>query len=124
MQHPDRLRTKRVLATQTVATCVLAALGLFFGETVALSVLLGAGIATLASAVFAFWVFGSYRAQEPGQLLMRLYGAELVKLVLLVGLFVAVFLLVKPLNIPALLGAYVMIQVAPALMGALRAASS
>jgi ATP synthase protein I len=115
MQSPDVQQAKRVLIIQIVMTLGLAGSGLAFGRMVGMSVLIGAGAATLANILFALWVFGRYRAQEPSILLLRFYGAEIAKIFLVLAMFVAAFALVEGLNVPALLGAYFAIQVFPAL---------
>ena len=115
-QPPDALQAKRVLSIQVVMTLVLSTAALFFGGQSALSVLIGAGVCTLANALFALLVFRRYRAQEPGLLVMRFYGAEIGKLALILVLFAAAFALVDGLNLPALLGAYFVVQVFPAVL--------
>ena len=116
MQPIDGLRAKKILVAQALTTLVLAAGGLAFGESVAVSVLFGAGGATLANAAFAYWVFKRYRAQEPELLVMRFYGAEVVKIGLVLALFSAAFLLIETINVPVLLGAYFLVQVVPVLL--------
>lgn len=114
MQQPDALQAKRVLALQFALTLILSAVALSFGVSVALSVLIGAAVCLLANSIFAFWVFRQYRAQEPGLLLMRFYGAEVLKLSLILGLFAVAFATIEGLNLPALLIAYFAVQVLPA----------
>ena len=116
IQPPDALQAKRVLSIQVVMTLALSAVALIFGGMVALSVLIGAGVCTLANALFALLVFRRYRAQEPGLLVMRFYGAEIGKLALILVLFAAAFVWVDGLNLPALLGAYFVVQVFPAML--------
>ena len=79
-----------------------------------ISVLIGAVVCLLANSIFALWVFRRYRAQELGSLLMRFYGAEIIKLALILGLFAAAFVSIEGLNVPALLVAYLAVQVLPA----------
>jgi ATP synthase protein I len=116
MHQPDAPQAKRILVGQAVLTLVLTAAALPFGTRVALSVLIGAGICLLATAVFAFWVFRRYSAQRPDLLLMRFYGAEVAKLVLVLGLFAVAFATVKEINLPALLAAYFVVQVLPTVL--------
>ena len=114
MQQPDALQAKRVLVIQLAMMLILTAGALPFGMHVALSVLIGAAVCLLANAIFAVWVFREYRAQEPGSLVMRFYGGEIIKLSLILGLFVAAFTMIDGLNLPALLIAYFAVQVLPA----------
>lgn len=92
-------------------TVLVPLLALAFGPRVALSALIGAATATVANAVFALWVFGRYRAQRPDRVLMGLYGGEVLKLGVAVGLFVAAFTWIEPLSPVALLVAYLTVQV-------------
>ncbi len=115
-QPPDALQAKRVLSIQIAMTLGLSAVMLYFGGIVAASVLIGAGVCTLANGVFAFLIFRRYRAQEPGLLVMRFYGAELGKIAIVLALFAAAFVLIDGLSLPALLGAYFVVQVFPAIL--------
>jgi len=117
MQQRDSLQAKRVLGVQVVLTLTLTAAGLASGPHIALSVLIGAGAGTLANALFAFWVFGQYRAQEPERLVMRFYGAEFAKIALVLGVFSLAFLSVDSLNVPVLLTAFLIIQVIAPVVG-------
>jgi len=123
MQQPDVLQAKRVLVGQLVLTLLLVAAGLILGTSVALSVLIGAVVCLLASSVFAYWVFRQYRAQEPGSILLRFYGAEVIKLSLILGLFAIAFTTIEGLNLPALLTSYFAVQVLPAVFASGRSAS-
>lgn len=118
MRQPDALQVKRVIVVQLLMTLLGALIGLLFGLSVALSVLIGAGVCLLANASFAFWVFRGYRAQEPGRLLVRFYGAELAKIVMILGLFALSFVTIEGLHLPALLIAYLVVQVmSPVIVG-------
>jgi ATP synthase protein I len=114
MQQPDVGQAKRVLLAQLALTLTLVAATLPAGMAVAISVLIGAAVCLLASSVLAYWVFRQYRAQDPGSLVMRFYGAEIVKLSLVLGIFVIAFTTNEGLNLPSMLAAYVAVQVLPA----------
>ncbi len=116
MQQPDAAQVKRVLAAQIVLTLVLTALAAAFGAVHALSVMIGAGVCTMANALLAFWVFKPYRAQEAGVLVMRFYAAEIIKIVFILVMFGIAIALIDGLNFPALLGAYFVAQVIPVLI--------
>ncbi len=79
---------------------------------------MGSGGCLLASGLFAVSVFWAYRAQHPERLLLRMYRAEAVKLALIIGLFVVAFVTLDRLNIPVLLAAYLVNQVASTLIAA------
>lgn len=113
MHQPDVLQVKRVLIAQLFLTLGLTAVALPFDARVALSLLIGSAVCLLATAMFAFWVFRRYSAQRPEMLVMRFYGAEVVKLALVLGLFAIAFAMIDGLNVAALLAAYFVVQVLP-----------
>jgi ATP synthase protein I len=123
MHQTDARQVKRVLVMQTGMTLVLTSLAFVFGSLIALSVLIGAAVCTLANGVFAFGVFGRYRAAQPGQLVMRFYAAEVLKIVVILALFGAAIALIEGLNLPALLGSYFLVQVLPVLLASQRDAA-
>jgi len=116
MQKLDLQRAKRILLIQVVLTLLLAGAATFYDVAAGRSALLGGGITTLANSVFALLVFGRYRAQEASRLVLRFYGAELVKLGLVVALLAATFVWIAPLNLAALFGAFFLVQVLPPLL--------
>ena len=109
-------RAKRILLVQSVTTLGVAVIALLFGWLAGLSALLGGMIATVANALFAFWVFGRYQAQDPGNLAFRFYGAELFKLLFIALAFAMVFIWLKPVNLVALFGAFLLVQVLPPML--------
>jgi ATP synthase protein I len=123
MHQTDARQVKRVLVMQIGMTLVLTSLAFLFGSLIALSVLIGAAVCTLANGVFAFGVFGRYRAAQPGQLVMRFYAAEVLKIVVILALFGAAIALIEGLNLPALLGSYFLVQVLPVLLASQRDAA-
>ena len=118
MHQADALQARQVLKVQAVLGSIAVAIALPFGGSVAMSALIGAGSCLLANTLFAVWVFRGYRAQEPERLLMRFYGAEIAKLAVLLGLFAVAFLTLEGINIPALLAAYLVTQIASSLIAA------
>lgn len=72
----------------------------------------------LANAMLAGWVFREYRAQRPERLVARFYGAEIAKIVLIVGVFAVAFATLDELRIAALLAAYFVVQVIPTVLAA------
>ena len=101
---------------QVLLSLVLTAGGLFASTHLALSLLIGGAICTLASALFAATVFGPYQAAKPEALLGRIIGAEIAKLILVIGLFVFAFARVEGLLVPAMIAAYFAAQVLPAMV--------
>lgn len=106
----------RTLVLQAALTLILAISGLAMSRDAALSILIGGGACILATALFAATVFGPYRAGRPAALLAKIVGAEIGKLILLVGIFVFAIAKVKGLVVPAMLGAYFAAQVLPAMI--------
>ena len=106
----------RILVLQAVLTVILALSGLALSRETAMSILIGGGACILATALFAATVFGPYQAGRPEALLGRIVGAEIGKLILLVGIFVFAIAKVKGLVVPAMLGAYFAAQVLPAMI--------
>ena len=112
----DARRAKRILLTQALIASLTVFVAFAFGWTVGVSALLGGGTAVLANVLFAARVFGRYEARNPASLVARLYGAELFKLLFIVLVFAAAFTWIKPLNIVALFGAFLVVQVLPLLL--------
>jgi ATP synthase protein I len=115
----NRAQLKRLLQWQ-VAIAVVAVLiaipfAKVFGVVTLVSVSIGAGVCLLANWAFALRVFTRYRAQQPGELVVGIYAAEIIKIVMILGLFSIAFASIEDLNLPALLGTYFAVQVLPAL---------
>lgn len=106
----------RILIIQVVLSISLALPGLAISQAAALSVLIGAGTCILATALFAATVFGPYHPARPTALLGKIVGAEIGKLILVVGIFVFAFARVDGLVVPAMLAAYFAAQVLPAMI--------
>ncbi len=102
--------------TQTAVALLLAGAATGYSAQLGKSALLGGAIATAANALFAVWVFGRYEAREPGKLAARFYGAELFKLLFVALAFAVVFISVKSVSVPALLSAFLLVQVLPPLL--------
>lgn len=113
---PGAPQVERVLAAQLALTLIAAVMALPFGARMALSVLVGGVVCLAANWAFAFWALRQYRAQNPGSILMRFYGAELLKLLLALGTFTILFITDVGLNFLALFAAYVAVQVLPAVL--------
>jgi ATP synthase protein I len=124
MHQPDAPQVRRILIGQVVLTLALTVAALPFGAHVALSALIGAAACLSATAVFAFWVFRRYSARRPDLLVMRFYGAEIVKLALVLGIFAVVFATVEDISLPALLAAYLVVQVLPTVLAPIWGAGS
>ena len=116
MHDLDAHRARRILIAQAAATLVVTLIGLFFGPLEGLFALIGGATALIANALFAYWVFGRYRAAEPGKLVGQFYGGELLKLAFVALAFAAVIILSDALSPLALFGAFFVVQVLPPLL--------
>ncbi len=105
----------RMVLAQLVTTILLSLLLFPVGWMVVISGLLGGGIVTLTSALFARKVFVPYRAQEPGLITSRFYAAEAQKLLLTAILFAILFIYLQSVNLVALFGIYIVVQFIPAI---------
>jgi ATP synthase protein I len=118
MQQAEARLVRRILRVQAMIGLGAAALALPLGSSVALSVLIGAGSCLVANALFAASVFRGYRAQDPERILLRFYGAELAKIVVILALLAIALAMIDSLIVPVLLGAYLVTQVAASLIAA------
>ena len=116
--NQDKKLAIRYIQIQLIATMLLSAALLIYDFTVAYSAFIGGAIATLANAWFALKVFRVKSEAAPEVLLTAFYVGEIYKFILTGAMFVIVFVLVKPLNIVALLGVFFTIHLAPAVMNA------
>ncbi len=116
MHNLDARRAKRLLLTQLVTLVAVTLLTLPLGARVSRDAFLGGLAALLGSAVFAYWVFGRYRAQEPGRIVAGFYGGEVVKLLVVVAVFGLAMYALPDLQPLALFGAFLIVQVLPPLL--------
>lgn len=98
---------------QFILTIVISAMLIFISDTAAYSALAGGLIATVTSGWFALKVFTSTNTKEPAVELRSFYWAEMNKIVLTGAMFVAVFVLIKPVNGAALLAVYFLVYLTP-----------
>jgi len=99
------------------ALCGIVAVILFpFGLVYTYSGVLGGAIATSGNALFARKVFVEYRAENPGTLLAKIYGAELQKIIVTTILFALTIILVNVLSYVTLFGSYLVVQILPLIL--------
>lgn len=113
-------QAKSLLKAQALIGAIAAACVAPFGTHLALSVGLGALVCLLANALFGWLVFRDYDAGQSGEIVARFYGAEMVKLVLVIGAFAAAWTLVDSLSVPALLGGYLATSLLPPMLTSTR----
>lgn len=104
------------IITQLGATIVLFAVSFIFDFTIAYSSLTGGLIATMANAWFALKVFRSKPTIKPEVLLTTFYVGEIYKFVFTGAMFVMAFVMIKPINVVALLVTYFLIHLTPAVI--------
>jgi ATP synthase protein I len=105
---------------QLILTVVVSMSLLFVSVTAAYSALAGGLIAIVASTWFALKVFTARRTIEPAVELRSFYWAEINKIVLTGAMFIAVFLLIKPVNGAALLAVYFFVYITPVVVDVLK----
>jgi len=115
----SRQQALRFIITQLVTTIAMFAVSLIFDFTIAYSSLTGGLIATLANAWFALKVFRLKPTINPEVLLTTFYVGEIYKFIFTGAMFVMAFVLIKPLNVVALLVTYLLIHLTPALVNVL-----
>jgi ATP synthase protein I len=103
----------RFIITQLAATIVLFVVSLTFDFTIAYSSLTGGLIATLANAWFALKVYRVKPTVTPEILLSTFYVGEIYKFIFTGAMFIMAFVLIKPLNVVALLVTYLLIHMTP-----------
>jgi ATP synthase protein I len=106
----------RFIITQLAATIVLFVVSLTFDFTIAYSSLTGGLIATLANAWFALKVYRVKPTVTPEILLSTFYVGEIYKFIFTGAMFIMAFVLIKPLNVAALLVTYFLIHMTPVLV--------
>jgi len=106
---------KKILLVQFAVSFMAGAVAWVISGPMAISIVTGGLVASLANGYFAWKVFAKQREVESAQILKTYYGAEVGKIILTVMLFVFVFNTVKPLNVIALMSAYLLITMIPML---------
>ena len=101
------------IIAQLAVTSIIFILMVFVEWVAAYSALTGGLIATLTTAWFAIKVFGAKQTNEPVVVLRSFYWGEINKILLTGALFVAAFVLIKPVNGAALLAVYFFVYMTP-----------
>lgn len=108
LELPQARRLAMSVVLGQVAITVVAAVICFaaWGRTPGISALVGGGISVVASAVLAFFGFGSPAGSLPERVARDFYIGEALKLAVTVALFVVVFVTLK-VSFAALFGTYI-----------------
>ena len=114
MLNDSRKRAVGYLFAQLAVTAVISVfLLLAIDGTAAYSGLAGGLIATLTTAWFALKVLCNKCTDEPVVVLRSFYWGEINKILLTGALFVAAFVLIRPVNGAALLAVYFLVYMTP-----------
>ena len=110
-QAEQRLRVIRLLLIwQFVFVVVVGCVGLLWDELTAVNALVGGVIAWLPNCYFAYKAFKYRGARAARKIVLSFYSGFAGKLVLTSGLFIAVFVYLKPLNALAVFSGFIVVQ--------------
>lgn len=110
-QADQRLRViKQLLVWQLFGALLAGLIGLYWGRAAAIGAVAGGIIVWLPNCYFAFRAF-RYRGARAARLIVRsFYAGAAGKMFLTAGLFVLVFVNLKPLNAPAVFLGFAFVQ--------------
>jgi len=120
LQKDSLNRVVGCVVPQLILTLVLSALLIFVSMIADYSALAGGLIAIVASTWFALKVFTARQTNEPAVELRSFYWAEINKIILTGAMFVAAFVLIKPVNGAALLAVYFLVYITPVVVDAMK----
>jgi ATP synthase protein I len=101
------------LAVTLILSAILLAVFSESGWTIAYSALTGGLIATLANGWFALKVFNPKRKDDAVVMLRSFYWGEINKLIFTGAMFIAAFVLIRPVNGAALIAVYFFVHMTP-----------
>ena len=84
-KSPKRFRLTTLILTQVLLGVLLVMSLLLVNARVALSCLAGVSLIALANIILLTWFFVKRGADQPTQMLMRLYSGEVIKIVILIS---------------------------------------
>lgn len=113
MLNASTTQVRRIILIQLGVTIALSVVFLVLDPMHFWSALAGGMIATLGNAYLGWKIFSRQQETGPAQILAKFYGAEVGKIILTVMLFMAAILMIKPLNILALMGMYLLNTMIP-----------
>ena len=102
---------RKVFLIQVVSLVIIAGVLLLHSLSAAWSSLCGGLIFLLPSYVFVYRALVVQQTKStPGAVIRQLYTSEIWKMGLSIALFIAVFILIQPLNPFSLFGTYILLQ--------------
>ena len=116
MHNRDARRARRLIVAQLATTVVMVLLTSLYDLRIARDIAIGGSAACLGGALLAWWALGRYRAQDPGRVVARFYGGEVIKIVGVVLVFAMAIRGLDDLNPVAMFGAFLIVQVLPPLL--------
>lgn len=120
MQKQLLNRVLSYVIPQLILTLIASALLLLVSVPAAYSALAGGLIAIVATTWFAIKVFAGRGTNQPAVELRTFYLAEINKLIITGAMFVAVFVVIKPVNGAALLAVYFLVYITPVVVDVLK----
>lgn len=111
-RSPHTAVVKRLLLVQLAVAVLFPLVLLPFGTNAALSAAAGGLASLVPNLYFAFRAFRYSGARSAQKILRSFYSGEAVKLVLTALIFALCFKYLKTLNVAALFGGFIMVQMA------------
>jgi len=99
-----------LLLQATVSTIVAGLLALWLGRTAGVSALLGGAVAVLPNSFLAARLLKPGNTSSARMMLTAAWLGEIGKLIMTAVLFIAVFVAVRPLSVPAVFGGFIAAQ--------------
>jgi len=109
-RSPHKLVVKRLLLTQLVIAVIFPLILLPFGMIAALSAAAGGLACLVPNSYFAYKAFRYSGARAAKDILRSFYAGEAMKLLLTALMFALIFIYMKPLNVAALFGGFILVQ--------------
>lgn len=111
MQLTGNSQIRHVIWGQFGATIAIAMVLLYIDVWYAWSGLIGGMVSAAVNTMMARMIFVPYRAQNPAEVLARMFGAEMQKLLLTGAFFAVAIFTIHSLSVGALLGTYLFVQI-------------
>lgn len=109
-RSPHTAVVRRLLLAQTLVACFVPLMALPFGTNAALSAAAGGLASLIPNLYFASRTFRYSGARSAQKIVRSFYSGEAVKLILTALIFALCFKYLKTLNVAALFGGFIMVQ--------------
>ena len=111
-RSPHMAVIRRLLLVQVLVAAVFPVVMLPFGTNAALSAAAGGLASLIPNLYFAYRTFRYSGARSAQMIVRSFYSGEAVKLVMTALIFALVFKYLKTLNVAAMFGGFIMVQMA------------